>query len=423
MAETDTKIDEKLGFFGLKAHDRAYGFIGLVVALCGNNALSRFYQRVRSNPETSRFFSDDRAIGKAQSAQFQHWTSMFRHGLTPRYFDSATHIGNTHARIGLDPRWYIGGYAVILEHLITRLQRFNPLAWLLGGWWTGRQTAKLVKVALLDMEIALSAYFAASEAQRKRALEEVGQAFAAIADGNLTVRLRGLPEDYAVLETDFNNSVSALADMIGSVANGAQAITSGSASIREAMSQSTQMANDTASAMCALNVSASEAHNEVKSGSTIIKSAIGAMDHVKSSADAMGRMIEMIDAIAFQTNLLALNAGVEAARVGDLGKGFAVVANEVRALAQRTTEAAEQIKDELGSSSTQAREGVALVKDAGTALESILKRIGQISEAAERISIAAEQQSCTISQINNSTEEMDRLAQRNVELSSRYTAG
>jgi len=130
----------------------------------------------------------------------------------------------------------------------------------------------------------------------------------------------------------------------------------------------------------------------------------------------------VIDGIAFQTNLLALNAGVEAARAGDAGKGFAVVASEVRALAQRSAEAAKDVKDRINASSQQVDAGVELVGETGKALERIVGHIAGISELVEGIALGADQQSAGLTQVNTAVSEMDGVTQQNAAMVEEATA-
>jgi methyl-accepting chemotaxis protein len=146
------------------------------------------------------------------------------------------------------------------------------------------------------------------------------------------------------------------------------------------------------------------------------------MGEIEKSAQEIGQIINVIDGIAFQTNLLALNAGVEAARAGDAGKGFAVVANEVRALAQRSAEAAKNIKELITVSSKQVGDGVVLVGDTGTLLEKIVASVGDIDELMAEIARNATQQAGNLQQINDAVGEMDRLTQQNAAMVEQSTA-
>jgi methyl-accepting chemotaxis protein len=157
----------------------------------------------------------------------------------------------------------------------------------------------------------------------------------------------------------------------------------------------------------------SVAHDDAVVGGHIVREAIVAMDMIASSSQQISQIVTMIDGIAFQTNLLALNAGVEAARAGDAGRGFAVVAYEVRALAQRSADAAKNIKDLITASARQVAGGVQLVGQTGEALDRIVGRVAEISALAGEISIATEAQATSIQQVNIAVTEMERTTQQN----------
>ncbi|MCG9915684.1 MAG: methyl-accepting chemotaxis protein, partial [Phenylobacterium sp.] len=134
------------------------------------------------------------------------------------------------------------------------------------------------------------------------------------------------------------------------------------------------------------------------------------------------QIIGVIDEIAFQTNLLALNAGVEAARAGDAGRGFAVVASEVRALAQRSADAAKEIKGLISASSQQVAQGVGLVGETGKALERIVSQVAQIDGLVSEIAASAQEQATGLHQVNTAVNEMDRVTQQNAAMVEETTA-
>src|SRR3546814_2042746 len=136
--------------------------------------------------------------------------------------------------------------------------------------------------------------------------------------------------------------------------------------------------SDWRSDVCSSDLTVAEAEKEAIRGGEVVKQAIGAMDGIEKSSAEIANIVTVIDGIAFQTNLLALNAGVEAARAGDAGQGFAVVANEVRALAQRSADAAKDIKELIGTSSGQVTSGVDLVGRTGQPLDHIVLRIREV---------------------------------------------
>jgi methyl-accepting chemotaxis protein len=146
------------------------------------------------------------------------------------------------------------------------------------------------------------------------------------------------------------------------------------------------------------------------------------MGGIERSSAEISEIISVIDGIAFQTNLLALNAGVEAARAGDAGKGFAVVASEVRALAQRSAEAAKDVKTRILASSVQVDAGVELVSETGKALDRIIARIGEISTLVASIATSAEHQATGLQQVNTAVSEMDGVTQQNAAMVEEATA-
>ena len=143
---------------------------------------------------------------------------------------------------------------------------------------------------------------------------------------------------------------------------------------------------------------------------------------IEKSSQQIGQIIGVIDEIAFQTNLLALNAGVEAARAGDAGRGFAVVASEVRALAQRSAEAAKEIKSLISTSTTQVGEGVQLVAETGKSLDRIMAKVAEINTVVSDIAAGAQEQATGLQQVNTAVNEMDKVTQQNAAMAEQATA-
>ena len=149
---------------------------------------------------------------------------------------------------------------------------------------------------------------------------------------------------------------------------------------------------------------ATNTSERAESGGEVVRKAVQAMGEIEQSSAKISEIIAVIDGIAFQTNLLALNAAVEAARAGDAGKGFAVVASEVRALAQRSAEAARDIKTLISESTDQITTGVDLVNRAGAALDEIVKAVSDVSDTVSEISTATREQTSAIDEINQGAE-------------------
>lgn len=148
-------------------------------------------------------------------------------------------------------------------------------------------------------------------------------------------------------------------------------------------------------------------------GGEVVSQAVAAMSRIEDSSRKISDIISVIDEIARQTNLLALNAAVEAARAGEAGRGFAVVASEVRSLAQRSSQAAKDIKDLIVNSSSQVGEGVQLVNRAGDSLKDILSSLNQVAAIVADIAHASSEQASGIDQINRALNQMDEATQQN----------
>jgi len=218
------------------------------------NALDSFYVKVRAFPETRRFFPQDSQIDRAHKAQRNHWATVATGDYGETYLTAARTIGQVHARIGLEPRWYIGGYALVAEQLIHAFMKRQKA----GGWFgaksfdpdmIAKSLSALVKSIMLDMDLVMSVYLEAAEEQRRKAEEEaiakeratvmasIGMAIGKLAEGDLTFRITdALPAAYEKLRDDFNLSMDALQSTMGKVSEVATAIRSGTAEIQSSSS-------------------------------------------------------------------------------------------------------------------------------------------------------------------------------------------
>ncbi len=197
------------------------------------------------------------------------------------------------------------------------------------------------------------------------------------------------------------------------------------ASLEEASAAMTTLASTVRSSAddaAHMHGSVQEAHGEAMKGGAVVSEAVAAMNDIHDSAQEIGKIISVIDGIAFQTNLLALNAGVEAARAGDAGRGFAVVATEVRALAARTADAARDIKVLISASSTQVERGVNLVGQTGNTFALIVEQVGHVAELASNIARMSSEQAVSIGQVRETVREMDTMTQQNAAMVEEATA-
>lgn len=433
------EISAQLDAFSLGEADLArFPGIARSIAKFAPRILERFYGKVRADPERARYFTTPQMMDSARNRQMQHWIDLFSGRIDQGYLDRAARIGQIHARVGLEPTFYIGAYASILSDLIEAE---------IGRSWFGRAKARklgtLVKMALLDMDLATSAYLKAQDHSREATLASLAAALGTVSQGDLTTTLDGLPEQFEQVQFDFSAMCDCIAQALGAVAASSEQIRVGASEIRAASDDLSQRTENQAAALeesaAALdqltagvhsaakgagevNRSVSEAESEAREGGQVVEQAVEAMDGIHKSAQEIGAFVNVIDSIAFQTNLLALNAGVEAARAGDAGKGFAVVANEVRALAQRSAEAAQNIKGLIGGSVQQIERGVGLVGRTGEVFRRILEKVSGITGLAAEISNLSQTQAGQLSQVNSAVGEMDRMTQQNAAMVEQTSA-
>ncbi|MCG7628474.1 methyl-accepting chemotaxis protein [Epibacterium sp. MM17-32] len=189
-----------------------------------------------------------------------------------------------------------------------------------------------------------------------------------------------------------------------------------------AMEELTATVRQSAEGASEVEASTVEAKKTAENGGAVVAKGVEAMARIESSSQQITNIISVIDDIAFQTNLLALNAGVEAARAGEAGRGFAVVASEVRGLAQRSSEAAGEIKALITESSSHVKAGVELVGNAGEELEKIINVVATIADNIADIARGASEQSITLGEINTGVAQMDSVTQHNAAMVEETTA-
>jgi methyl-accepting chemotaxis protein len=268
-----------------------------------------------------------------------------------------------------------------------------------------------------------------------KALDDLAGMMGSLADGDMTQRITA---DYhgmfGQLKDDANKMAERIGATIGEIKQSAREVTNASAEISTSTTDLSQRTEEQAasleqtsasmeqiSATVKLNAENAQQANQsagatrdvADRGGQVVAQAVDAMAKIEESSRKISDIIGVIDEIARQTNLLALNAAVEAARAGEAGRGFAVVASEVRSLAQRSSQAAKDIKGLITNSNGQVKDGVDLVNRAGTALTEIVESIKKVAEIVADIANASNEQASGIEQVNKALTQMDEVTQQN----------
>ncbi len=319
----------------------------------------------------------------------------------------------------------------------------------IGGMARSADIFRKAAIEKRDLEHASKAQREQNEAEResrtaamesdtrtlKIAVDALGEGLKRLSEGDLCAAITSpFPPDLERLRNDFNEVSGNLKRVMSEIATNSSSIHANGLQMRSAADDLARRTEQQAASLEETSAALSEITETVRTATdraeeashmvdnakvyaeksgTVVSDAMSAMERIEGATGEIGKIINVIDEIAFQTNLLALNAGVEAARAGDAGKGFAVVAQEVRALAGRAAEAARDIKTLVGRSSDEVRTGVELVTATGEALHRIGEDVLRINEHVKAIVTSAREQSIGLSEINSAVGQMDQVTQQN----------
>lgn len=389
-------------------------------------ALRDYFHRLQSAPDAARLFSSEHQIDRLHDLQSSHWSVLTDARFDSLYAERVKVLSDAESRMGIDPRWHMAGHAIVLEHVLCGL---ISEAWpksILSMGKAKRQelselVAALVRMIMVDAEISVSLRFNELRQANQRTLAEqrrddasaVNALLAPVVRGllqkDLSVRVTGdVPEGYEELAGLFNQalediehdlsalvekrtvietSATALQSSAAAFAQSAERQSSGLSEAGRVLAEMAARVRDNARDTRSAEEAASATRKSAEKSGEIVGQAISAMADIETSAEKIGQIIGVIDEIAFQTNLLALNAGIEAARAGDSGRGFAVVAQEVRALAQRSGDAAREIKQLVTGTKEQVDAGVEMVARTQDAIGGIVQQVTDINAAIAGIAV------------------------------------
>jgi methyl-accepting chemotaxis protein len=357
--------------------------------------LDKFYAHVLTVPQLAEMFVSDERVRHAREGQSSHWKRLFSGEFGTEYFDSIQRIGRVHNRLGLEPRWYIGGYAAAT----TELHRL-AIEHCMSGWRRDGAAKKAValvqaidKAVMLDMELAISVYLEEQSNDFHKRLEALSDQFQASITG---------------VSDNLMESASQLSERSASMTSGARNCLGLTKDASRGAAQASENVQSVASAAEELSASISEISHQLSESNKIALEASTAVDNTKLTVEGLNQaaakisgVVSLIQDIAEQTNLLALNATIEAARAGEAGKGFAVVASEVKALANQTSSATDEISEQISGMQQVAEE-------TRNGIENISAAMAKVGDSSAAISAAVEEQDAVTREISQSAAEAHR---------------
>lgn len=357
--------------------------------------LEGFYRHVTSEPQLAKLIGGD--ILRLKKAQGSHWERLFNGRFDHQYLQGVRAIGLIHYKIGLEPRWYIGGYNLVLgqlSRLAVGTYRWKPSR-------LARVLAAVNSAVMLDMDIAISVYQDAMLFERQKRQDQI-----------------------ATIIRTFDSRMKVVLDTVsGSAANMQGAANTLAANARQSAEQSTTVASASEEAsnnLQAVAASTEELASSIREIGRQVSDSTRAtgvavdqatrssasIDGLANATQSIGDVVDLINKIAGQTNLLALNATIEAARAGELGRGFAVVASEVKALAEQTAKATKEIGQHILSIQEATKGSVGAIQQIGTTIASVNEIATAIAAAVEQQGVATAEISRNVQQASQGTHEV-----------------
>jgi len=357
--------------------------------------LDAFYRHVSAEPNLARMIGND--IPRLKTAQGSHWARLFNGHFDDAYIHGVRTIGLIHNKIGLEPRWYIGGYNLVLSML-------QELAVKSYHWKSAKLSgvqAAVNSAVMLDMDFAISVYQEAMLAERQQRQDKVTKAI----------------EEFDQQAKPALGAVASAASQLQSTANmlsaNARQTSAQSTAVAAASEEASANVQTVASAAEELSSSIAEISRQVAESTKIAGQAVEQANRTNTTvkglaeeAQKIGAVVKLIQDIASQTNLLALNATIEAARAGEAGKGFAVVAAEVKNLANQTAKATEEISQQIAGMQGATNDSVRAIEEIATTIVSVNQIATAIAAAVEQQGAATKEIARNVQEASKGTEEV-----------------
>lgn len=390
---TDETLEERLAFNRIDE--------GTIALLRENAAtilsilpgvLDGFYVQIGEVSETRAFFRDEAHMRHAKQKQLEHWQIIAEGQFDGDYVASVTRIGEVHNQLGLEPRWYIGGYNFLITGVVDAISRTMPVGYTAGkrrAYLRRLQTA-VIRASMLDMDYAIDVYLKAGIRDRHETLERLAAQF---------------EESVGGIASSVASAAGGLSDASRELQDGAQETSGNIAAVSAAAEETASNVQTVAAATEEMAASVTEITRQIANSTDLSSKAVegmratnGKVELLTSSSQVIGEIVSLISDIAERTNLLALNATIEAARAGGAGKGFAVVASEVKQLAEQTAKATAEIETQVASIQ-------GATTDAAASISSISKIIEETHVISAAIASAVEEQDTATQEIARNVEE------------------
>ena len=358
--------------------------------------LDKFYANLRGWPQLAAMFKGSDAMPRAANAQAAHWQMLFSGRFDDAYVMSVKKIGLMYSKIGLDPRWYIGGYTFILRHLFDLAARSTGRSMTGAGANRAADLCTAINMAvMIDMDLAISCYIAENKVAYDQKLAALAEDFQG--------QVAGLVDQLSVASNELEASAQSMSHNTGEANNRALAVAAAAEQASAGVQTVASAAEQLSASIQMIASQVTESSNTTQRAVADAQQTDATVRALDEAAERIGTVVGLIGQIAGKTNMLALNASIEAARAGEAGKAFEVVAAEVKALASQTERMTEDVEH-------QVREIQEATRRAVSGLGNITATIGQVAEISSSIASAVNQQNSATADISRNIQQTAQAA-------------